>query len=106
MQNVSRLVVPVAIAIVVMLPTSAFAQQAQTNGISMCGTPAVPMATPGTLIVPQPDTMGMHDQGVLDFSAVRGSIVHMEGDMVLLKLDNLGMGNAAPNHELAGDTWA
>jgi hypothetical protein len=30
----------------------------------------------------------------------------MEGATLLLKLDNLGHGNAAPNHELAGDTWA
>jgi hypothetical protein len=58
------------------------------------------------LAVPQPDALGIEDQGVLNYSAVRGSIVHMEGDIVLLKLDNLGQGNAAPNHELAGDTWA
>lgn len=30
----------------------------------------------------------------------------MEGDLVLLRLESAGLGNAAPNHPLAGDTWA
>jgi hypothetical protein len=103
-----RFLIPIAFLIAAALPSAAFAQQTQPvpGSTGVCGTPAVPMMTEGELAVPQPDTLGRHDVGVLDFSAVRGSIVHMEGNMMLLKLDQAGQGNAAPNHALAGDTWA
>lgn len=101
-----KAVIPVAFAVAAALPVSASAQQMQTNDPGVCGTQEVPILTEGTLRVSQPDTMGRHDEGVLDFSAVRGSIVHMEGDLVLLRIDGVGHGNAAPNRAIAGDGWA
>ena len=72
----------------------------------MCGDADVPMLTQGELAIPQPDTEGAHDQGVLNYSAVRGSIVHVEGNLVLLRLPADSLGNAGPTHDLAGDNWA
>ena len=107
----ARILVPVAIGVASLLPSTAFAQPAPPivqppHQAAFCGTPDMPMLTGDQLGVAQPDALGLFDEGTLNFSAVRGAIVHMEGDMLLLKLDNLGQGNAAPNHELAGDTWA
>ena len=108
----SRFLLPVAIGVASLLPTAAFAQQVPPplvqppHQAAFCGSVDIPMLTGHELAMPQPDTLGFPDEGVLNYSAVRGAIVHMEGNMVLLKLDNLGRGNAAPNHELAGDTWA
>jgi hypothetical protein len=115
MQMRLKVLVPVAFGIATLLPSAAFAQQAPQappvvvqppHEAAFCGNQDVPMVGQGQLLVPQPDAMSRPDEGVLDFSAVRGSIVHMEGNMILLKLDHMGNGNAAPNHELAGDNWA
>jgi hypothetical protein len=108
----SRVLLPVAVGVASLLPSAAFAQQTPPplaqppHQAAFCGSTEMPMLTGDELAMPQPDTLGIHDEGTLDYSAVRGAIVHMEGNMVLLKLDNLGRGNAAPNHELAGDSWA
>ena len=87
---------------------SASAQQIQPNpgGTGVCGDTAVPMLTQDELAISQPDTEGRHDEGVLNYSAVRGSIVHMEGNLMLLRLNNANLGNAGPTHDLAGDNWA
>ena len=106
--RIATCAIPMAMIVASVLPGAAFAQQTQPDPAAMeaCGTPGVPMMTEGELAVPQPDTLGRHDQGVIDLSAVRGSIVHMEGDLVLIQIENTGQGNAAPNHALAGDNWA
>ncbi|HEV7666502.1 MAG TPA: hypothetical protein VGQ62_23405 [Chloroflexota bacterium] len=119
MQFRLKVLVPVAFGIAAVLPTAGFAQEAPsleapTNDVtnqpptyaSFCGSVDLPIARSGELVMPQPDALGIHDQGQLNYSAVRGSIVHMEGNLVLLKIDQAGMGNAAPNTELAGDTWS
>ena len=107
----ARVFVPVVFGVVALLPSAAFAQTAPPvvqplHQTAFCGTTEIPVLTGGELGVAQPDALGDADEGTLNFSAVRGAIVHMDGDMLLLKLDNLGHGNAAPNHELAGDNWA
>ena len=103
-----RLLIPLAFGIAALLPVSASAQQMQPNpgATGVCGDTDVPMLTQGELAIPQPDTEGRHDEGVLNYSAVRGSIVHMEGNLVLLHLPADSVGNAGPTHDLAGDTWA
>jgi hypothetical protein len=105
-----KILVPLLIVVAGALPGAAFAQEnpplAQPpHEAAFCGSVDLPVLRSDTLMFPQPDTL-MQERGVENFSAVRGSIVHMEGDLVLLKLDGAGMGNAAPNRELAGDQFA
>jgi hypothetical protein len=98
----------VLVGIIALAPTAAFAQGAppsQPAEQSFCGV-QVPIATAGELDLTQPADLGNNAQGIIDYSAVRGSIVHVSGPLMLVQLDVAGMGNAAPNHELAGNTMA
>ena len=87
-------------------PVAAFAQ-AQPSDQTSCGV-QIPIATGDEIMLTQPDDIGQHDQtsSSINYSAVRGSIIHMEGPLVLLQLDSRGVGNAGPNHDLAGDSMA
>jgi hypothetical protein len=106
-----KVLLPGAVAIVALLPTGVFAQQVgppitQTPSTqAFCGT-QLPVIRTAEVLMPQPDAAGLADEGVTDFSAVQGQIVHMEGPMVLLQLEKPGIGNAGPRHELAGDRMA
>jgi hypothetical protein len=111
--NLRRSLVAGLFGVATLLPGAAYAQETPDpinvqapNEASFCGSLEVPMVRPGELLVPQPDTLDKLGDGMPQYSAVRGQIVHMAGDLVLLKIDNLGMGNAAPNRVLAGDDWA
>ena len=105
-----RVLAPVVFGVAALVPSGAFAQQAPIiqppHQAAFCGSADIAMAGQGELMLPQPDTVGTPDEGVLNYSAVRGAIMHMEGNLALLKLEHAGVGNAAPNYELAGDDWA
>ena len=105
-----RILAPALIAVIALLPTGAFAQQAEPIVIppheqAFCGV-QMPVLSTDTLAIAQPADMGENDKGVLNLSAVRGQLVHMEGPLMLLHIEEHGMGNASPNKELAGDSWA
>jgi hypothetical protein len=89
-----------------LMPVSAFAQ-GQPSDQTSCGV-QIPLATGDELMLTQPEDIGQHDQtsSSINYSAVRGSIVHMEGPLVLLQLESAGIGNAGVNHDLAGDNMA
>lgn len=104
------LVVPAAFAALALLPSAGLAQQAPPivqppSEQASCGA-SLPLLTSDQMLLTQPADAGENDKGVINYTAVRGSIVHMEGPLVLLRLDTAGMGNATSNHELAGDSWA
>jgi hypothetical protein len=106
-----KVLVPVAVGVAALLPTSAFAQAADQPVVqpphqtAFCGDTDMPVMRTGDLMVDQREEV-TKEEGMLTLSAVRGSVVHMEGNLMLLRLETPGMGNAAPNHELAGDSWA
>ena len=114
----SKVLAPVVFGVAAILPTVGFAQEAPlvdpaTNELiqppheaAFCGSVDLPIVRSGQLMMPQPDTLGIFDQGVQNYSAVRGAIVHVEGNLVLLKINQMGQGNAAPNREFAGDQWS
>jgi hypothetical protein len=107
-----KVLVPALFGVVALLPSGVFAQQPPPPVVqtpsqqALCGSIDLPVVRTGEILMPQPDAVGRPDEGVIDFSAVRGEIVHMSGPMVLLQLDEPGAGNTGPRHELAGDNWA
>jgi hypothetical protein len=40
---------------------------------------------------------------MINYSGVRGSIVHMDGPLALVQLEGMGTGNATSNQDLAGN---
>jgi hypothetical protein len=87
---------------VLLLPATAAAQSATGGGQQACGL-QMPIVGGDQVVMQQPDDLGIHDQGMIDYSAVRGSIVHMDGPLALVKLEGVGQGNATSNQELAGN---
>ena len=100
----SRFVVVGLFAAIGLLPGAAFAQtqpaQSQACGVQL------PLETGDQVQMQQPSDLGMNDQGVVNYSGVRGSIVHMSGPLALVQLDTAGAGNATSNQELAGNGMA
>jgi hypothetical protein len=88
-----------------LLPGAALAQSSP-GAQEACGID-LPVATDGEVMLQQPNDLGEHDRdGTVNYSAVRGSIVHLDGPLALVQLDGAGVGNATGNHELAGDSMA
>lgn len=100
----TRLVVVGLFAVVGLLPGAAFAQtqpaQSQACGVQL------PFESGDQIQLQQPSDLGMNDQGVINYSGVRGSIVHMSGPLALVQLDTAGAGNATSNQVLAGNGMA
>lgn len=100
----TRLVVVGLFAVVGLLPGAAFAQtqpaQSQACGVQL------PFESGDQIQMQQPSDLGMNDQGVINYSGVRGSIVHMSGPLALVQLDTAGAGNATSNQALAGNGMA
>jgi hypothetical protein len=84
------------------LPGAALAQSATGGGQQACGL-QLPIVGGDQVVLQQPDDLGVHDQGMIDYSAVRGSIVHMDGPLALVQIEGVGQGNATSNQELAGN---
>ena len=105
----TKFVAPALIGAMALLPTGAFAQQVPVTNPpheqAFCGI-QMPVLGSDTLAISQPADMGENDKGVLNLSAVRGQLVHMEGPLMLLRIEEHGVGNATTNKELAGDGWA
>ena len=106
-----KILAPVVLGVVSLWPSAGFAQEQQPvvqppNEAAFCSSLDIPIMRTGELLLAPPDAMGRTNEGVLNYSAVRGQIVHVEGPLVLLRLDQPGTGNVAPNRELAGDMWA
>jgi hypothetical protein len=98
----SRLIIIIGFVLVagLMLPGAAMAQSSP-GAQQACGL-QIPIVGGDQLVLQQPDDFGVHDQGVINYSAVRGSIVHIDGPLALVKLEGVGQGNATSNQELAG----
>jgi hypothetical protein len=92
----------VLLLILAALPGAALAQTATGGGQQACGL-QLPIVGGDQIALQQPADLGMHDQGMIDYSAVRGSIVHMDGPLALIQIDGVGQGNATSNQELAGN---
>jgi hypothetical protein len=43
---------------------------------------------------------------MVNYSGVRGSIIHMAGPLALVRIDGMGTGNATSNQDLAGNGMA
>jgi hypothetical protein len=96
--------VAVALLACSIAPTAVFAQSAPAQD-SSCGV-QLPFATGDEVMLQQPADLGQNNEGVINYSAVRGAIVHLEGPLALVRLDGAGVGNATSNQPLAGDGMA
>jgi hypothetical protein len=93
------------VVVIGLMPGAALAQSS-AGAQQACGV-QLPVATDGEVLLQQPNDLGQHDRdGTVDYSAVRGSIVHLDGPLALVQIDGAGVGNATSNHELAGDSMA
>jgi len=104
MRRTARFIV-FGLALLLMLaavPGAAMAQSVSGSGQQACGL-QLPIVGGDQVQMQQPDDLGIHDQGMIDYSAVRGSIVHMDGPLALVKIEGVGQGNATSNQELAGN---
>ncbi len=78
---------------VAILPGAAFAQGVpQPADQNSCGL-QMPVLGGDELAFTQPADTGQHDRGMVNYSAVRGSIVHMDGPLALVQLDGELAGN-------------
>ena len=105
----TRRLAPALVVALALLPSATFAQPAppvvQPAQYAFCGV-SLPFVTGNEVMLTQPADLGENDEGIINYSAVRGSIAHVDGPLVLLQLDRAGVGNAALHHDLAGDHWA
>ena len=97
-----RFIVAGLLAAASLLPATALAQ---SNNVQACGL-EVPIAGGNEVILQQPADLGQHDEGMIDLSGVRGSIVHMDGPLALVRIEGMGTGNATTNQNLAGENMA
>jgi hypothetical protein len=111
----SRVLVSGLFLAALVLPGAAYAQEAAPAtttppNAALCGSNAMELDGDATVTNMGAGTGDPADAGenqLLNLSSVHGTVVHVEGDLVLLKLPmNMGEGNAAPTYTLAGEDWA
>jgi hypothetical protein len=94
----------IAVGLIVAAGLAPGAASAQSTNVQSCGLD-LPI-TGDQVMLQQPDDLGVHDQGMINYSGVRGSIVHMAGPLALVQIEGMGTGNATSNQELAGNNMA